>query len=357
MADSMFIPNSAQLPNVYVDRYMSFLTPQEWAVLTYMVRRIFGFQKRQDRIAITQFVRGLKSRDGIPLDYGTGLGASAVRAALEGLEKYNLIVKLAENDPGRNEGALFSLQLESDLVDFSGLELRKAEKKARDKARANDARQHLTPSVGQMASVGQSAPPLSDSAPPLCGTVTQYTDSNTDGKTVIAGETPAHPTRLPGGSDAEKKGDALDGMIAFSYLQGKADLSKYPEDTREILGKFCELWKLTPPAYSKKRAGEFAAWIEAGRNLRQACGELGLSVLQSLHETPPRWWLEKQFTPGHPRSILTDARSRAAEIRRKGESISTPGDSPQDDEITRALLAEYARRRESKYAENATQPA
>jgi hypothetical protein len=35
---ALLIPNSFQTPNAYVDQYMPLLTPEEWVVLSYVVR-------------------------------------------------------------------------------------------------------------------------------------------------------------------------------------------------------------------------------------------------------------------------------------------------------------------------------
>ena len=54
-------PNTFQTPNEYVDKYLYLLTSDECKVLLYAVRRIFGFNKDQDRIAVSQFADGLVS--------------------------------------------------------------------------------------------------------------------------------------------------------------------------------------------------------------------------------------------------------------------------------------------------------
>ena len=50
---STFVPNSFQTPNDYVDEIMPYLTGEEFKVLIYAVRRILGFQKRQDRTSLS----------------------------------------------------------------------------------------------------------------------------------------------------------------------------------------------------------------------------------------------------------------------------------------------------------------
>lgn len=123
-----FIPNSFQVPNDYCDELMYLLTPAEWKVLSYAARRIFGFGKRKDYISLSQFMHGTLSRKRTEdsneekhLDWGTGLSKPAVVASLESLIRYRLMFKLAENDPRKNYGDLYALQLDCDKVDYDGL--------------------------------------------------------------------------------------------------------------------------------------------------------------------------------------------------------------------------------------------
>lgn len=143
---SDFIPNSYQTPNAYVDKLMAFLTPSEWLVLSYMSRRIFGFNKRKDRIALSQLERGTRDKEGNQLDYGTGLGREANIKALAGLKKYNLVVEVAKNNPKVNKGACYSLQLDFAKVDVAGLKARKEDGRnegKRQTARAREEREIL----------------------------------------------------------------------------------------------------------------------------------------------------------------------------------------------------------------------
>lgn len=137
---SDFIPNSFQVPNAYVDRVWHLLTPQEQSVLIYMARRIFGFGKREDRISLSQFTGGIRSRkDGRMLDGGTGLGADAVRRALAGLVEFGLASELAPAT--HSEGPLYSLQLDDSCLDKAGLEERKKAKTEAARERTRDARE------------------------------------------------------------------------------------------------------------------------------------------------------------------------------------------------------------------------
>lgn len=128
-----FIPNSFQTPNDYVDRFLHLLTPEEWKVLGYSIRRIFGFNKTSDRISLSQYENGLKDKDGKQLDHGTGLSRPTIVRALRSLEEFGLQVEVEPNDPRKNEGACYTLQLKADKVNVAGLEARAAD--ARQKGR------------------------------------------------------------------------------------------------------------------------------------------------------------------------------------------------------------------------------
>lgn len=126
MSKDTFIPNSYQTPNAYCDRLMYLLTPAEWKILSYAIRRIFGFEKRKDYISLSQFHHGTTSRkrtDGEPeqLDHGTGLSKPTIIAGLDALIKYRLIYRLEDNDPIKNYGDLYALQLDYEKVDYAGL--------------------------------------------------------------------------------------------------------------------------------------------------------------------------------------------------------------------------------------------
>jgi len=145
---SDFIPNSFQVPNAYIDLVWHLLTPQEQSVLIYMARRIFGFNKRQDRISISQFTSGTRSRkDGRQLDGGTGLGADAVRRALAGLIEFGLAEEL--DGATRSEGPMFGLQLDGSCLDLAGLEARRDARIESAKHRTQRARETKEGSVQQ----------------------------------------------------------------------------------------------------------------------------------------------------------------------------------------------------------------
>jgi hypothetical protein len=135
-----FVPNSFQTPNAYVDQFMPFLTGEEYKVLIYATRRILGFQKRQDRISISQFTDGTKNKDGEILDSGTGLSIETVKKCLANLVVFGLMVRLEENDPRTNEGVLWGLQWDENKINWQALEERESKKAKVDGERMKKAR-------------------------------------------------------------------------------------------------------------------------------------------------------------------------------------------------------------------------
>jgi hypothetical protein len=183
---SSFVPNSFQTPNAYVDEVMPYLTGEEFKVLTYAVRRILGFQKRQDRISISQFTDGTHSKDGGVLDKGTGLSIGTVKTCLKSLVDFGLMVRLDENDAKANEGVLWALQWDGSKVNWMALEDRYAKKQETGKKRISKARSvRQTHVTRQTPASGTEHPPVSPTdPPPASGTETQYT-SETHGNTEV----------------------------------------------------------------------------------------------------------------------------------------------------------------------------
>src|ERR671938_1434735 len=85
-------PNGTIFPDALLDLVMPFLTPTEWKVCSYVVRRTFGWKKASDRISLEQICHGIVRRDGSRLDYGTQLDRKTAIKALRGLEAKGVIV-------------------------------------------------------------------------------------------------------------------------------------------------------------------------------------------------------------------------------------------------------------------------
>ena len=78
--------NGTIFPDVLLDKVMPFLTPAEWKVCSYIVRRTFGWKKEEDDISLDQICNGIVKRDGTRLDFGTQMDKKTVIRALKGLE-------------------------------------------------------------------------------------------------------------------------------------------------------------------------------------------------------------------------------------------------------------------------------
>jgi hypothetical protein len=178
--ESSYVPNSFQTPNGYVDDIMPFLTGEEYKVLIYATRRILGFQKRQDRISLSQFTDGTKSsKDGRTLDSGTGLARETVKNCLENLVKFGLMVKEADNDPKTNEGTLWSLQWNEADVNWQALQ-----EHLEKRSKVNVQRMAKARSVGQTAVSGTDCtPPSGTDCGGGSGTDTQNPGFETQGNT------------------------------------------------------------------------------------------------------------------------------------------------------------------------------
>ena len=79
---SNFMPNSFQVPNDLVDKYLLYLTDLELKVFLIIIRKTKGWQKEKDYISYSQFKRILNIKDD-----------RTIKKAIKGLLKLNLIFK------------------------------------------------------------------------------------------------------------------------------------------------------------------------------------------------------------------------------------------------------------------------
>lgn len=86
-------PFYTQVPDAVFDELLPVLSGAELKVLLYIIRRTFGFKKNRDNISLSQMVSGIKTRDGLVIDGGTGLGKSSVIRALTTLEEKNIVIR------------------------------------------------------------------------------------------------------------------------------------------------------------------------------------------------------------------------------------------------------------------------
>lgn len=125
-------------------------------------------------------------------------------------------------------------------------------------------------------------------------------------------DAPAQPP--PRKTAAVKKGDRMDGMLA--YAKPADPIAEYPPDVQDVIKPLRDLWKLVPPQKTARKGGEFARWIADARDLREACGDQGVyKVLQAAY----RDWEKNSFLVSGPGSLLKAARAAAAKIRRHND--------------------------------------
>jgi hypothetical protein len=96
---SKIIPNTFQTPNAHVDLAMRFLTGEQYKVLNFAVRHVYGWQDRPERyegrIALSVFFDGFTTESGDRY-YGCGLSRNTIVDILGQLVKFGLLTKMGE---------------------------------------------------------------------------------------------------------------------------------------------------------------------------------------------------------------------------------------------------------------------
>lgn len=97
MSDMRVVPNSFQTPNAHVDQAMAFLSGEEYKVLSFVTRHIYGWQdsivEREKAISVTMIERGFTTSTGKNFG-GVGLARTTITAVLKALESFGFITKV-----------------------------------------------------------------------------------------------------------------------------------------------------------------------------------------------------------------------------------------------------------------------
>lgn len=97
-------PNFTQAPNIVFDFLLPDLSGAETKCLMYIIRHTYGYHKGSDRIALSQFEKGIKTKDGVIVDRGTGLSRKSIIEALKSLKEKEVITS-----SGTSQSPRFSL--------------------------------------------------------------------------------------------------------------------------------------------------------------------------------------------------------------------------------------------------------
>lgn len=106
-----FIPNSTQIPNILIDFVFPHIPFAERACLLYICRRTYGFRKKSDRISLTQFVKGIKGKDGKQLDYGAVGSRKSAERALKNLRESGAVTAKKTT-----KGTFYEIDLSMDVA-------------------------------------------------------------------------------------------------------------------------------------------------------------------------------------------------------------------------------------------------
>ncbi|MBU2249754.1 MAG: replication protein [Gammaproteobacteria bacterium] len=104
---SILVPESFQVKNFVVDQAMRYLNGSEVKCLLVLIRQTLGWQKSEESISVTTFMKF------------TGLSNRAVIDAMKFLRDIKIALKIKDNDNGK--GDVYSLNLEWSEEDFNNL--------------------------------------------------------------------------------------------------------------------------------------------------------------------------------------------------------------------------------------------
>jgi hypothetical protein len=302
-----FIPNSFQVPNVYIDEYLHMLSGNEFKVLVYAIRRIFGFNKRVDRISISQFCEGIKSRNsGEYLDHGTGLARATVIKALDNLEKYGLIARIKGNDRNNN-GAMYQLTFmpseESPITeDYE-------ERKEQDKKRMEQLREikkekeEIGGLTTERQSSHQTASGLATEPPPVYPLDTHISSRNPV-KEIQLKDGDKSPSANPSEDYREHLRKEFPYAALGVSIKEKLDgvlgnLYDYPAHIQETIKAFSRKWRIPPPP---KDSSDYSKWCKDATDVYKKCKNAQLSPEEVFKEAYYIWKTPPKFS-SVPREI------------------------------------------------------
>jgi len=109
------LPNTTPVPDIVFDELLGKLTGNELKVLLYIIRRTYGFGKNADAISLSQFRRGIKTKDEKVLDKGCGIDHNrTIIVSLNSLEEKGYITsKKRKTKIGDSDTTVYKLQFKN----------------------------------------------------------------------------------------------------------------------------------------------------------------------------------------------------------------------------------------------------
>ena len=103
--EGFYDPNYTPVPDDFFDILLPYLSDAELRVLLYLIRRTYGFKKREDAVSLAQIVHGIVKRDGERLDHGAGISKAGAVKAIKGLVEKGVILTQRNRSAERGDEA------------------------------------------------------------------------------------------------------------------------------------------------------------------------------------------------------------------------------------------------------------
>jgi hypothetical protein len=200
------IPNTFMFPNILVDRLMPYLSAEEWKVLSFAVRQIYGWRKEriagQASISLSVFMNGAVI--GEWRNYGVGLSKPTLTKALQTLIEFGIIRVV---DDKNSEGTIYALADSEHEIHWSKVHKRFDEQLAKGRQRTDKARSARRKQVVYETNggfVGQTDSGLSDK--PIVVYGTNLYKPNQINPNTISASADGEPTEPISGNEAMTDG-------------------------------------------------------------------------------------------------------------------------------------------------------
>ena len=112
-----FLPpttNFTRVPDVVFDRLLADLGGSEFKLLCYIIRHTWGYDKTTDAIALSQFQKGITTKEGRQVDKGVGIAEKTILRCLKSLKaKGVIIIFKGQHGHGGSKVNLYSLKMAS----------------------------------------------------------------------------------------------------------------------------------------------------------------------------------------------------------------------------------------------------